>query len=71
MRQRGLDRGLINEAPVHEADLQISAAALLLNSLGCRPISHLGTLPIANHAPSGDGSQAAETFWRQLLQSSP
>ena len=71
MRQRGLDRGLINEALVHEADLQISAAALLLNSLGCRPISHLGALPIANHAPSGDGSQAAATFWRQLLQASP
>ena len=71
MRQRGLDRGLINEALVHEADLQISAAALLLNSLGCRPISHLGALPIANPAPSGDRSQAAETFWRQLLQASP
>jgi branched-subunit amino acid aminotransferase/4-amino-4-deoxychorismate lyase len=71
MRQRGLDRGLINEAPVNEADLQTSAAALLLNSLGCRPISHLGARPIANPAPSGCGSQEAETFWRQLLQASP
>ena len=46
MRQRGLDRGLITEAPVNEADLQNSAGALLLNSLGCRPISHLGETPL-------------------------
>ncbi|MCP9780941.1 MULTISPECIES: aminotransferase class IV [Cyanobium] len=71
MRQRGLDRGLITEAPVNEDDLQNSAGALLLNSLGCRPISHLGARPIANPAPSGCGSQEAETFWRQLLQASP
>ena len=71
MRQRGLDRGLITEASVHEADLQNSAGALLLNSLGCRAISHLGALPIANSAPSGGGRHTAETFWRQLLQASP
>ena len=71
MRQRGLDRGLITEAPVNEDDLQNSAGALLLNSLGCRPISHLGDRPIANPAPSGGGSQEAERFWRQLLQASP
>ena len=71
MRQRGLDRGLITEAPVNEDELQNSAGAFLLNSLGCRPISHLGDRPIANHAPSGCGSQEAETFWRQLLQASP
>ena len=71
MRQRGLDRGLITEASVNEADLQNSAGALLLNSLGCRPISHLGALPIANSAPSGGGKHEAETFWRQLLQASP
>jgi branched-subunit amino acid aminotransferase/4-amino-4-deoxychorismate lyase len=71
MRQRGLDRGLITEAPVNEDDLQNSASAFLLNSLSCRPISHLDARPIANPAPSGCGSQEAETFWRQLLQASP
>ena len=71
MRQRGLDRGLITEAPVNEQDLASCEAAILINSLGCRPISHLGALLIANHAPSGCGSQEAETFWRQLLQASP
>ena len=71
MRQRGLDRGLITEAPVNEEDLASCEAAMLINSLGCRPISHLGALLLANHAPSGCGSQEAETFWRQLLQASP
>lgn len=71
MRQRGLDRGLITEAPVNEKDLASCEAAMLINSLGCRPISHLGALLLANHAPSGCGSQEAETFWRQLLQASP
>jgi hypothetical protein len=71
MRQRGLDRDLITEAPVNEDDLQNSAGAFLLNSLGCRPISHLGARPIANPAPSGCGNQRAETFWRKLLQASP
>ena len=71
MRQRGLDRGLITEAPVHEDDLQNSAGALLLNSLGCRAISHLGAALLANPAQSGGDSRAAETFWRQLLQASP
>ena len=71
MRQRGLDRGLITEAPVNEQDLASCEAAILINSLGCRPISHLGALLLANHAPSGCGSQEAETFWRQLLQASP
>jgi branched-subunit amino acid aminotransferase/4-amino-4-deoxychorismate lyase len=71
MRQRGLDRDLITEAPVNEDDLQNSGGAFLLNSLGCRPISHLGARPIANPAPSGCGNQRAETFWRQLLQASP
>ena len=71
MRQRGLDRGLITEAPANEDDLASCEAAWLINSLGCRPISHLGDRPIANPAPSGGGSQEAETFWRQLLQASP
>jgi len=71
MRQRGLDRGLITEAPVNEEDLASCEAAMLINSLGCRPISHLGDRPIASPAPSGGGSQEAERFWRQLLQASP
>lgn len=71
MRQRGLDRGLVTEAPVNEDDLASCEAAWLINSLGCRPISQLGGLLIADPAPSGGGSQEAERFWRQLLQASP
>ena len=71
MRQRGLDRGLVTEAPVNEDDLASCEAAWLINSLGCRPISHLGALLLADPAPSGGGSQEAERFWRQLLQASP
>jgi branched-subunit amino acid aminotransferase/4-amino-4-deoxychorismate lyase len=71
MRQRGLDRGQVTEAPVNEQDLASCEAAWLINSLGCRPISHLGDRPIADPAPSGGGSQEAERFWRQLLQASP
>jgi branched-subunit amino acid aminotransferase/4-amino-4-deoxychorismate lyase len=71
MRQRGLDRGLITEAPVNEQDVASCEAAWLINSLGCRPISHLGALLLADPAPSGGGIQEAETFWRQLLQASP
>jgi branched-subunit amino acid aminotransferase/4-amino-4-deoxychorismate lyase len=67
MRQRALDRGLITESPVQETGLQNSDGAWLLNSLGCRPISHLGALPLAGPSSSGSPTEEAETFWRQLL----
>ena len=70
MRQRALDRGLVTEGPIQDQDLPGCDAAWLLNSLGCRPISHLGGQPLAHTAGSGTSatpSSAAETFWRQLL----
>ena len=66
MRQRGLDRGLITEALVHEQDLASCEAAWLINSLGCRPISHLGGAPLPGEG-AGRSRIDAETFWRQLL----
>jgi branched-subunit amino acid aminotransferase/4-amino-4-deoxychorismate lyase len=66
MRQRGLDRGLITEAPVHEQDLTSWEAAWLINSLGCRPLSQLGGALLPGEG-AGQSSIAAEAFWRQLL----
>jgi branched-subunit amino acid aminotransferase/4-amino-4-deoxychorismate lyase len=66
MRQRGLDRGLITEAPVNEQDLASCEAAWLINSLGCRPISHLDGAPLPGEGVSRS-SIDAEAFWRQLL----
>lgn len=67
MRQRALARGLVTEAPVEEETLQTCEAAWLINSLGCRPISHLGGTPLACEGAAGSLSADAETFWRQLL----
>lgn len=71
MRQRALDLGIADEAQISPGDLQRSSGALLLNSLGCRPIS---SKPIASRAASdGLGPIAelnpaeAEHFWRRLL----
>jgi branched-subunit amino acid aminotransferase/4-amino-4-deoxychorismate lyase len=61
MRRRGLERGLVVEQPIQEQDLASGEAAWLINSLGCRPISHLGAV----HLTSSD--QQPESFWRQLL----
>ncbi len=62
MRQRALERGLVAEAPVGEQDLLSGEGAWLINSLSCRPISHLGVAPLARHR------WQPESFWRQLLQ---
>jgi branched-subunit amino acid aminotransferase/4-amino-4-deoxychorismate lyase len=72
MRQRALERGLVAEAPIAEQDLRNSEAAWLINSLGCRPISHLGATPI-DLSPSHPETLSPETalpemFWRQLLE---
>jgi branched-subunit amino acid aminotransferase/4-amino-4-deoxychorismate lyase len=67
MRQRALERGLIVEQPIEAADLASYEAAWLLNSLGCRPISHLAGTPLADEGADGSHSSDAETFWRQLL----
>jgi branched-subunit amino acid aminotransferase/4-amino-4-deoxychorismate lyase len=62
MRGRGLALGLLREAPLGVDALPGSEGALLLNSLGIRPIRRCGNsdLPL----PAVDG------LWRQLLSSS-
>jgi branched-subunit amino acid aminotransferase/4-amino-4-deoxychorismate lyase len=60
MRQRALVLGVAQEQPIDETILMGSSGALLINSLGCRAISHLGptALPIAPDA---------EALWQSLL----
>ncbi|MCP9890071.1 aminotransferase class IV [Cyanobium sp. Aljojuca 7D2] len=67
MRQQALDRGLLVEQPIQEQDLTHCEAAWLINSLGCRPISHLDGIPLADGDAGGSLGAEAETFWRQLL----
>ena len=68
MRQRALDLGQVREQPIHQQDLLSSTGALLINSLGCRAISHLGEqpLPLAQNPATH-----AESVWRQLLPDAP
>jgi branched-subunit amino acid aminotransferase/4-amino-4-deoxychorismate lyase len=70
MRQRALDLGVAVEAAISTEALRRSDGALLLNSLGCRPIHHLccsdGHGPATLAAISAAG---AERFWRRLLES--
>ena len=75
MRQRALDLGLAREQTIHPDDLLSCTGALLINSLGCRSISHLGEqpLPLAQDAATQDdatknAAAIAQRFWRQLLQ---
>ena len=65
MRRRGLERGLVAEALIGEQDLLGAGAAWLINSLSCRPISHLGAVPLASSGQQP--GQQPERFWRQLL----
>lgn len=70
MRARALALGLAQESglgELGEPELRQSQGALLLNSLGCRAISHLGndSLPL-----DADAAAQAEQFWRQLLSGS-
>jgi len=60
MRHRALVLGVAQEQSIDETALTGSSGALLINSLGCRAISHLGprALPIAPDA---------EALWRSLL----
>ena len=60
MRHRALVLGVAREQTINETALMGSSGALLINSLGCRAISHLGprALPIAPDA---------EALWRSLL----
>jgi len=67
MRQRALDLGLLLEQPIEAQDLASCEAAWLINSLGCRPISHLDGTPLAGEGSGRSLGAEAETFWRQLL----
>lgn len=64
MRARALVLGLAEEAVVHPADLPTCSGALLLNSLGCRPIHQL-------LSPAGDQTlawpQQGEAGWASAL----
>jgi branched-subunit amino acid aminotransferase/4-amino-4-deoxychorismate lyase len=60
MRQRALVLGVAREQSIDETALVGSAGALLINSLGCRAISHLGPTALAI-APE------AEALWWSLL----
>jgi branched-subunit amino acid aminotransferase/4-amino-4-deoxychorismate lyase len=76
MRARALELGLAREAPLHPHDLHHCSGALLLNSLGCRPIHQLHT-PGEQRAiawpQQGNASwaaalaQEAASLWTQLL----
>lgn len=76
MRARALTLGLAREArqgELDEAALAASSGALLLNSLSCRPITHLAGTPLgwsahqsASPQPSPEHS-VAEQLWRRLL----
>jgi len=70
MRRRSLERGLVAEAvaPLQAAWLRdgTAAAALLLNSLGCRPISACDGAELAAIPP-----RQAEALWRSLLAADP
>jgi branched-subunit amino acid aminotransferase/4-amino-4-deoxychorismate lyase len=78
MRQQAIDRGLARERSISTADLQSSPGALLLNSLGCRPIrAHDNSCH--NNSRNGRGGATgvgplttvspdeAEQIWRKLL----
>ena len=60
MRQRALVLGVAQEQSIDETALVGSSGALLINSLGCRAISHLGPTALAI-APD------AEALWWSLL----
>ncbi|MFS6826778.1 aminotransferase class IV [Cyanobium sp. ATX-6F1] len=61
MRGRALALGLAREGELNAEDLVGAEAALLINSLGCRPITAVDGAPMAFLSPT-----EAETFWRQL-----
>ena len=69
MRRRALERELVAEGLIQEQDLLESGAAWLINSLGCRPISHLGGIPLQDSQTDGGSNRDPETFWRHLLHS--
>ena len=63
MRGRALRLGRADEAPLEPSDLKTCEGALLINSLGCRPIHRCDGTALAQ-VPSGQ----AEQLWRELLK---
>jgi hypothetical protein len=47
MRAQALERGLAQETSLQRQDLLTCSGALLINSLGCRPIAQLESQTIA------------------------
>jgi branched-subunit amino acid aminotransferase/4-amino-4-deoxychorismate lyase len=75
MRQQAIASGLIRETPISTSDLLASPGALLLNSLGCRPIRspEVSDPTVESHGtcigPRATVNPAqAEHFWRRLLE---
>ena len=66
MRGRALALGLAREQTLAPADLAAAEAALLINSLGCRPIRRFEDTDLP-----GLSAQRAEAFWRTLIASDP
>ena len=62
MRGRALRLGRADEGPLEPSDLETCEGALLINSLGCRPIHRCDGTALAQ-VPSGQ----AEQLWRELL----
>jgi len=63
MRGRALRLGRADEGPLEPSDLETCEGALLINSLGCRPIHRCDGTALAK-VPSGQ----AEQLWRELLK---
>jgi branched-subunit amino acid aminotransferase/4-amino-4-deoxychorismate lyase len=63
MRGRALRLGRADEGPLEPSDLEGCEGALLINSLGCRPIHRCDGNALAQ-VPSGQ----AEQLWRELLE---
>ena len=63
MRGRALRLGRACEGPLEPSDLMTCEGALLINSLGCRPIHRCDGTALAQ-IPSGQ----AEQLWRELLK---
>ena len=63
MRGRALRLGCADEGPLQPGDLETCEGAVLINSLGCRPIHRCDGNALAQ-VPSGQ----AEQLWRELLE---
>ena len=63
MRGRALRLGRADEGPLEPSDLKTCEGALLINSLGCRPIHRCDGTALAQ-VPSAQ----AEQLWRELLK---